>query len=85
MPNDLHVSTTDAPGQYNKNHAPFDLPQGMGNGGVATKFFDTTVKATVGRSTVSGSGIPASNLTSPVYPASPSRPAAKASPPKNNK
>lgn len=27
-------------GQYGANKAPFDKPQSMGNGGVATKFFD---------------------------------------------
>jgi hypothetical protein len=54
-----------AGGIYNKNKAPFDKPQDMGNGGVATKFFDDTLPAKVGRTTVSGSGVPASNLGGP--------------------
>lgn len=35
----MKTSTTQAPGEYGKNHAPFDQPQSMGNGGVPTQFF----------------------------------------------
>ena len=27
-------------GEYGSNHAPFNKPQGTGNGGIPTKFFD---------------------------------------------
>jgi len=84
MPNPMKVSTTQAPGQYGHNNPPFDQPQSMGGGGVPTKFFDTTVPASVGRSTVSGSGIPASNLMSPAK-YGPTRTAAKAKVPGNKK
>jgi hypothetical protein len=77
-------SLTPSGGVYGHNKAPFDAPQSMGNGGVPTKFFDDTLPAKVGRTTVSGSGVPASNLMSPGKNM-PARERAKASPPKNNK
>lgn len=84
MPNPMGVSKTQAPGRYGSSPAPFDHPQGMGNGSIPTKFYDTTVKPTVARSTVSGSGVPASNLMSPGKNM-PTRELAKAKVPKNNK
>lgn len=79
-----HPSLTPAGGQYGHNRAPFDKPQSMGNGGIPTKFFDSSVPATPSRTTVSGSGTPASNLGSPPSSAQP-RSREKASPPKNRK
>jgi hypothetical protein len=80
-----HPSLTAGPGEYDKNHAPFDKPHDLGNGGVPTKFFDTSTPATVGRTTVSGSGIPASNLGSPHASGGQPRAREKARVPKNNK
>lgn len=69
-------------GKYGSNFAPFDKPQDMGNGGIPTKFYDMTVPAKVGRTTVSGSGTPASNLGDPPSSARPRGANEKAHPPK---
>lgn len=70
MPNPMKVSTTQAPGIYGHNTPPFDAPQSMGNGGIPTKFFDTTMTGAVGDSTTpkavpGGSTSPSSNLMAP--------------------
>lgn len=64
-------SLTPSGGIYGRNKPPFDKPQSMGNGGIPTKFFDDSLPAKVGRDTVSGSGVPASNLGSPPSSAQP--------------
>lgn len=78
-------SLTGATGQYGHNKPPFDTPQSMGNGGVPTKFFDTSVSAKPSRTTVSGSGVPASNLGGPPSSAQPRGRNEKATSPKNRK
>lgn len=46
-------SRTGAPGEYGANHAPFNKAQDMGSGGIPTKFFDSSMKATSAKSTSS--------------------------------
>lgn len=79
-----HPSLTPGGGQYGHNKPPFDKPQSMGNGGIPTKFFDTSVPAKPGRDTVSGNGIPASNIGGPPSSAEP-RSREKARVPTNRK
>lgn len=71
-------------GIFGRNKAPFDKPQDMGNGAIPTKFFDSSVSAKEGRTTVSGSGTPTSNLGGPPSSASP-RSREKAKVPGNSK
>lgn len=78
-------SLTPSGGVYDHNHAPFDKPHDTGNGGIPTKFFDDTHSPTVARTTVSGSGIPASNLASPHASGGQPRSREKAKVPGNNK
>jgi len=78
-------SLTPSGGQFGHNNGPFNKPQDMGNGGIPTKFFDTSVSGTVGRSTVSGSGVPASNLGGPPSSAQPRGAREKAKVPGNGK
>lgn len=51
----MKTNLTQAPGEYNKNHAPFDQPQSMGNGGVPTQFFSGgMMQPKTGKSQMSG-------------------------------
>lgn len=42
-------SMTGAAGRYGSSPAPFDKPQSMGNGGIPTKMFDTSVGTSAAR------------------------------------
>lgn len=92
MPNPMKVSTTQAPGQYGHNNPPFEAPQSMGNGGVPTKFYDTTITkpsnstrpVAVDSDGTKSTTSPSSNMMAPGQ-VSPSRAQSRSRAPRNNR
>ncbi len=60
------TSPASGSGEMGKNHAPFDKPQSMGNGGIPTKFYETMPSKTAASVNAGMKGTAGVNVTQPV-------------------